>query len=90
MENRDRLLKRDPLRLAVTRKSLKTVAECLADLDKADTHRFLDTLIDELTMLNCGDTSSMAWGQVTGAITDGPFSYGLERIGLWPERKEEE
>lgn len=84
LEPRDRLLQRDPLRLAVTRKSLKSVAECLADLDSADADRFLGTLIEELQMLRSGDTSSMAWGHVTGAITDGPQSYGLERIGLWP------
>ena len=86
MENRDRLLKRDPLRLAVTRKSLKAIAECLADLDSADADRYLDTLIDELKMLRQRDTSSMAWEQVTSAITDGPRSYGLERIGLWPSK----
>lgn len=87
MENRDRLLQRDPLRLVVTRKSLKTVAECLSDLDSAEADRYLDTLIDELKMLRQRDASSMAWSQVTAAIQDGPRSYGLERIGLWPEGK---
>jgi len=85
MENRDRLLQRDPLRLVVVRKSLKTVAECLSDLDTADADRYLDTLIEELRMLRQRDITSIAWGQVTSAIQDGPRSYGLERIGLWPE-----
>lgn len=84
MENRDKSLRIDPLRLVVTRKSLKTVAECLSDLDSADADRYLDTLIEELKMLRQRDTSSMAWGQVTSAIKTGPLSYGLERIGLWP------
>lgn len=87
MENRDRLLQRDPLRLVVVRKSLKKVAECLSDLDSANADRCLDTLIDELRMLRQRDTSSMVWGQVTSAMQDGPQSYGLERIGLWPESK---
>lgn len=84
MENRDRLLRRDPLRLAVTRKSLKTVSECLSDLDAEDADRYLDTLIEELAMLRQKDCSSMAWGQVTKAINDGPRSYTLEQLGLWP------
>jgi len=87
MENRDKSLKLDPLRLVVTRKSLKTVAECLSDLDAEDADRYLDTLIDELRMLRQRDTSSMAWSQVTAVIQDGPRIYGLERIGLWPESK---
>jgi hypothetical protein len=87
MVNRDILLKRDPLRLAVVRKSLKAVAECLSDLDSADADRYLDTLIDELKMLRQRDVSSMAWGQVTATIQDGPLSYGLERIDFWPESK---
>ena len=87
MENRDRLLKRDLLRLAVTRKSLKIVAECLSNLDSADADGYLDTLIDELKMLRQRDTSSMAWSQVTADIQDGSCSYGLERIGLWPQSK---
>lgn len=87
MENRDRLLQRDPLRLVVVRKSLKIVAACLSDLDSADADRYLDTLIDELKMLRERDASSMAWGQVTATIDDGPMSYCLDRIGLWPERK---
>jgi len=87
MGHRDSLLQRDPLRLAVTRKSLKAVAECLSDLDTADADRFLDTLIDELKLLRKRDTSSMAWGQVISAMIDGPQSYGLERIGLLPESK---
>ena len=87
MENRDRLLQRDPLRLVVIRKSLKTVAECLSDLDAADADRYLDTLIEELSMLRQRDITSMAWRQVASAIQDGPRSYGLERIGLWPESK---
>lgn len=85
MQNRDRLLQRDPLRLISTRKSLKIAAECLSNLDSADADRYLDTLIEELRMLRERDTSSMVWGQVTAAIQDGPCSYGLERIGLWPE-----
>ncbi len=87
MENRDRLLQRDPLRLVSIRKSLKTVAMCLSDLDSADADRYLDTLIDELRMLRERDASSMAWSQVTAAIDDGPVSYCLDKIGLWPERK---
>jgi hypothetical protein len=87
MENRDRLLKRDPLRLVVVRKSLKTVAECLSDLDFADADRYMDTLIEELKMLRQRDASSLVWSQVTSVISDGPQSYGLERIGLWPESK---
>ena len=87
VENRDRLLQRDPLRLVATRKSLKVIAECLSDLDSADADHYLDTLVDELRMLRQRDFSSMAWGQVTSAIQDGPRSYGLERIGLWPESK---
>jgi hypothetical protein len=87
MENRDRLLQRDPLRLVVVRKSLKKVAECLSDLDSADADKYLDTLIDELRMLRQRDTSSMVCGQVTSAIQGGPQSYELERIGLWPESK---
>ena len=87
MENRDRLLKRDPLRLVVVRKTLKTVAECLSDLDSADADRYLDTLIDELRMLRQRDASSMVWDQVTSAILDGPQSYGLQRIGLWSKSK---
>jgi hypothetical protein len=84
MENRDNLLKRDPLRLVVTRKSLMTVAVCLSDLDSADADRYLDTLIIELQMLRQRDTSSMVWGQAT-SVLDGPRSYGLERIDLWPK-----
>lgn len=85
MENRDRLLKRDPLMLVTVTKSLKTVADYLSSLESAEADRYLDTLIEELRMLQQRDTSSMAWGQVTSAIEDGPCSYGLERIGLWPK-----
>lgn len=89
MENRDRLLLRDPLRLVVTRRSLRTVSQCLCDLDKSDADRFLSTLIEELRMLQDGDTSSIVWEQVTSTMS-GPESYGLERIGLWPEPKNQE
>jgi hypothetical protein len=85
MENRDRLLQRDPLRLVVVRKSLKTVAECLSDLDEDDADRYLETLIEELRRLRDRDVSSLAWGQVTSAIPSGPTSYGLERNNLLPK-----
>jgi hypothetical protein len=86
MENRDRLLKRDTLRLVVTRKSLGTVAECLSTLESDQADVFLDTLLEELRMLRQRDVSSLAWGQATSNM-NGPQSYGLERIGLWPESK---
>lgn len=86
MENRDRLLKRDTLRLVVTRKSLMTVAECLSALESDEADAFLDTLLEELRMLRQRDVSSLAWGQATSNM-NGPQSYGLERIGLWPESK---
>lgn len=80
---RDRLLQRDPLRLAVTRKSLKAVAECLADLDEKEAGKYLATLIEDLQMLRQKDTTSLAWRQAVSGL-DGPRSYGLKRIGLWP------
>ena len=83
MTNRDKLLILDPLRLAVVRKSLRAIAECISDLDNADVARYLPTLIEELQMLKSGDSSSMAWGQVAKSL-DGPRSYGLERVGLLP------
>ena len=84
LSNRDRLLKNDPLRLAVVRKSLRAMAECLSDLEAEDASRYLPTLMEELKMLSDGDTSSMAWGQVARGL-DGPRAYGLDRIGLFPD-----
>lgn len=91
MENRDRILKQNPLLLVATRKSLKVVAECLSDLDSPDADRYLDTLIEELQMLRQRDISSMAWGQVINVIIDESIKdnaanvvmiYGLERNGF--------
>jgi hypothetical protein len=84
LSNRDRRLKNDMLRLSVVRKSLRSVAECLSDLEAEDAARYLPTLIEELKMLKDGDTSSMAWGQVARGL-DGPRAYGLDRIGLFPD-----
>ena len=83
LSKRDQLLKNDILCLAVTRKSMRTVAACLSDLDAAEARRFLPTLMEELQMLIDGDTSSMVWRQVTSTL-DGPQGYGIERIGLLP------
>lgn len=89
MEARDRLLQRDPLRLVTTRKSLKTVASCLAEFETtAKARKFLDTLIEELTMLRQKDTSSMAWRQVTAGV-DGIKLYCLEQLDLLPKPEEE-
>jgi hypothetical protein len=81
MTPRDRLLKRDPLRLVTVRKTLKIVAECLSDLDASDADRYLGTLVEELEMLKQRETSSIAWQQAT-SLLDHVKLYGLDRIGF--------
>ena len=84
MKPRDKLLQRDPLRLVVVRKTLKAVADCLSDLDKADAERYLATLSEEIEMLRSRDTSSIAWSQATSSL-DNVRLYGLQRIGMLAE-----
>jgi hypothetical protein len=81
MKPRDRLLQRDPLRLVTVRKTLKSVAECLSDLELADADRYLSTLAEEIEMLRHRDVSSIAWRQATSSLDDVRL-YGLERIGM--------
>lgn len=84
MKPRDKLLKIDPLRLVVTRKTLKTVAECLSDLEQSDADRYLATLSEEIEMLRRRETDSIAWKQATSTL-DGVRLYGLSRIGMIAE-----
>jgi hypothetical protein len=81
MEPRDRLLQRDPLRLVTVRKTLRTVAECLSDLEQSEADKYLATLTEEIERLKRREIGSLAWRQATSAI-DGLRRYGLERIGM--------
>jgi hypothetical protein len=81
MEPRDRLLQRDPLRLVTVRKTLRTVADCLSNLEKDEADKYLATLSEEIEMLKRCETKSLAWRQATSAIA-GSRRYGLERIGM--------
>jgi hypothetical protein len=86
MTPRDRLLQREPLRLVVVRKVLKSIAACLSDLDAADADRCLVTIVEEIEMLKRRDASSIAWSQATSSL-DHVCLYGLDRIGLNPTYK---
>lgn len=85
MERRDKLLKKDPLRLVTVRKTMKVVAQCLSDVDSAD--EYLETLIEELKRLKERNLSSMVWGQVTENL-DYLVKYELNRIGFIPKETE--
>ena len=67
----------------ITRATLTRLAPLLATCERDEAAEVFATLIGELEALQRGDTTAEVWRQATAGV-DGPESYGLERIGLWP------
>jgi len=76
------------LSFTVTRGVLVHLAPVLAGLEHDESRDALTTIIAELSALRDGDTTADVWEQAVSGL-DGPQSYGLERIGLWPGTKDE-
>ena len=68
----------------ITRATLTRLAPLLAMCEQADANESLAVLIAELESLRSGDATAEVWRQATADLS-GPESYGLERIGLWPD-----
>jgi hypothetical protein len=71
----------------ITRATLTRLAPLLATCERDEAAEVLATLVGELEALQRGDATAEVWRQATAEL-DGPESYGLERIGLWPETNE--
>ena len=78
-----RASKRRILAFAAVRGCLRQLSRALVGLEKDEAAEVLATLAGEVEALQRGDASAEVWRQVT-ADMDGPQSYGLDRIGLWP------
>ena len=78
-----RASKKRILAFAATRGVLSRLARTLAGLEKDEAAEVLATLVGELESLQQGDATAEIWQQATSDL-DGPQSYGLQRIGLWP------
>lgn len=79
-----RASKRRILAFAATRGTLRHLAGVLAGLELDEASEVLATLAGEIEALQRGDASAEIWRQATADLS-GPQSYGLERIGLWPQ-----
>lgn len=73
----------DILIFVATRGVLKTLARFLSGMEASEAARFLDTITGEVNALKEKDVSGVAWRQATAEM-EGQESYGLERIGMWP------
>jgi hypothetical protein len=76
--------KRRILSWTATRGTLRHLAGLLAGLERDEASEVLATLAGEIESLQRGDATAEIWRQATADL-DGPQSYGLQRIGLWPE-----
>lgn len=79
-----RASKRRILSWSAVRASLRHLSAILAGLERDEASEVLATLIGELEQIQRGDATAEIWRQAVADIS-GPESYGLQRIGLWPD-----